>query len=128
MKKRADNGSTYAIGAAAVLAAAGLWLRRGSAASDPAGRARHLRNLLQPSSGASDAERVTAKRKLAELEAAHGPKIGVQESRASTPASAPASTCAGAAATSSCRPAARAMGAAGVGQPHPSASRRPRGR
>ena len=92
MSKHADNGSTYAIGAAAVLAAAGLWLRRGSAASDPAGRARHLRNLLQPGSGASDAERVTAKRKLAELEAAHGPKIGVQESRASTPASAPASS------------------------------------
>lgn len=85
MRKRTDNGSTYAIGAAAVLAAAGLWLRRGSAASDPAGRARHFRALLQPGSGASEAERDTARRKLAELEAKYDLQPEPQASRPSSP-------------------------------------------
>ncbi len=78
MTKQLDNGATLAIGAAAAIAAAGLWAKRGSAASDPAARARHFRNLLAPSSGASPAERETARAKLDDLEAKHGAQIGLE--------------------------------------------------
>lgn len=85
MTKQLDNGATLAIGAAAALAAAGLWAKRGSAASDPAARARHFRNLLAPSSGASPAERETARAKLDELEAKHGARIGLEPVPAPAP-------------------------------------------
>ena len=92
MRTKENDGSPYAIGAAAVLAAAGLWLRRGSAASDPAARARHFRALLQSDSGASEAERGTARRKLAELEAKYGLQPEPQASRPSSPPPRPTRT------------------------------------
>jgi hypothetical protein len=87
MTKHIDNGATLALGAAAALAAAGLWAKRGSAASDPAARARHFRNLLKPGSGATEAEQETARARLEELEVKHGARVGLESRPEARPAS-----------------------------------------
>ena len=68
MKK--DSGLPFALGAAGLLAAAGLLRQRGSQASNPKARMQHYRRLLEPGSGAAEAERQFARRALAEAEAA----------------------------------------------------------
>lgn len=85
MKTKENDGSTYAIGAAAVLAAAGLWLRRGSAVSDPPGTAQKLRAIIAPGSGAPEPERENARAKLAALEAKYGLQPEAQAPRPSSP-------------------------------------------
>lgn len=64
MKTRNDNGIPLALGAAGLLAVAGLLRKRGSLASDPETRAQHLRRLLEPGSGVSEAEQDLARRSL----------------------------------------------------------------
>jgi hypothetical protein len=59
-----NNGIPLALGAAGLLAAAGLLRKRGSLASDPKARAQHFRRLLEPGSGAAEAEQDFARRSL----------------------------------------------------------------
>jgi len=66
------TGIPLALGAVGLLAAAGLLRQRGSLASDPKARTQHFRRLLEPSSGAAEAERQFARRRLAETEAEAG--------------------------------------------------------
>ena len=85
MRTKENDGSPYAIGAAAMLAAAGLWLRRGSAVSDPPGTAQKLRAIIAPGSGAPEPERENARAKLAALERKYGPQPEPQAPRSSSP-------------------------------------------
>jgi hypothetical protein len=69
------NGSHLAIGVAAAFVAVTALSRRGSQASNPEARAQHFQRLLDPVSGASEAERQFARKHIAKMKASAGSSL-----------------------------------------------------